>query len=318
MRISVILPTYRPGGIELAALSLKRQTFPVAEFEVVVADEHVIVRRERWEAALEGLTVKFADMSRSAFPRSSAPVAHNEAVKVASGELLVFLSDYALCEPDWLQRHWNVWKDSGKKKVCTAPFVYVLPPKEWLRVEPPIRIDAGYMDEHGLAYSIFSEPHTRDFGALPAQTFNFARREERWSGATVGWHDPKITMPTGCNVDWQFYYNKNESVPLEKFLDVNGADESFCGLHPYDDSALAVRLYHAGVRWKLDVGAVIRVVQIRQWMHYTKWDAPVTEPEKMFRRIATSIAMGGPHRTPNPFDLREERYKLAMGPKGGS
>lgn len=310
--MSVVLPTYRPGGIELAKRSLLQQTF--RDFEVIIADEHVLHRRARWESALlEGPSalrperLKFADMSRSAFPRSSAPVAHNEAARISSGELLVFLSDYALCAPDWLERHWRVWKESAKRFVCSAPFVYVTAPEEWLRVPPPIRVDAGFMEENGIAYSIFKDSEERDWDALPAQTRNFARPEDHWKTATVGWQDPKLTMRDGAPCDWQMYYNKNESVPLEKFLDVNGADESFCGLHPYDDAALALRLYASGVRWRVDHKATIQVVQVRQWMHYTKWDAPASEPEKLFRRITAAIAAGGSPRTPNPFDLRALR-----------
>lgn len=305
--ISVLLPTYRPGGVEMAVRSLGCQTF--RDFEVVIADEHWRARTGIWgtllkkEAKLSDRQIKFADMSRSLFPRSSAPIAHNEMIKKASGELCIFFSDYAMAQPDWLQNHWNIWKTGTP---CMGPFEFVMPSKEMLHVPTPIHVDSQWMADHGAEYSIFKDS-VFDFWNLPVQTSTLNNETGVWSEATSG-QDLKLEMHEGpC--DWTYYYNKNEAVPLEALLRINGADEQFNGLHPFDDHALALRLTAAGVRWRVSQSVKIRIVQVRHFMDFTKWDKPVADAAALFEGIRSYVQGTGDYRTPNPFDLRTEWRK---------
>lgn len=311
-KISVILPTYRPGGLELAAESLNAQTFK--DFEVIIADEHIASRRVLyWLQALPDLNLKFADMSRSVFPRSCAPIAHNECIKLAEGELCVYLSDYALCQPNWLETHWNIWEGSGKKFVAMGPFEFVMAPESWLKAKPPFKVtalsapsNAPLRSMEDLSFSIFDEPYNLDFNELPLQQGHIVRADgdKAWAAVSSS-QDPKLYMAEGP-VDRNFYYHKNEAVPTEALLEINGADESFVGLHPYDDAATSLRLHAIGVRWWLAHQAKIKIVQIRQWIDQTKWDAPVGQAAMQYKRVEAAVALGI-IRTPNPFDLRKER-----------
>lgn len=309
--ISVILPTYRPGGLEFALRTLRTQTFE--DFEVVIADEHIAARRDLWAHTLHEHDIAhvFADMSRSAWPRASAPIAHNEAARVASGELLIFLSDYAVAQPDWLETHWRVWTGCDRKYCAMGPFRFLMPPAEWLDVSLPIHVSREWMAENNAAYSIFKDPELAAdeaaLGELPAQVGTLANPTGVWAQAVSG-QDPKLTMPEGP-ISYSYYYNKNEAVPLKAFLDVNGADESFVGLHPYDDAVLALRLHKAGVRWWLAQSATINIVQVRHFMDAAKWDTGVSDAAKQFERVRAYIETTGDYRTPNDIDLCTERAK---------
>jgi hypothetical protein len=51
----------------------------------------------------------------------------------------------------------------------------------------------------------------------------------------------------GSDGDWNYWSFKNESVPLEALLELNGHDEEYDGAHSKTDAELAYRLREHGV-----------------------------------------------------------------------
>lgn len=93
MRISVITPSIRPRGLEVTFNTLQNQT--LKDFE--------------W-------------LPRLSIPGEKSDLCYqtNQALKESKGELLVFLQDYIVIEPDALQRMWDRYQESPKTG-WTAP-----------------------------------------------------------------------------------------------------------------------------------------------------------------------------------------------------
>ncbi len=99
--ISLLVPTYRPGGIDMLAGSLKGQE---GDFEVVIVDDHP-GRVERGEAAKhirdQGIPLAWYGTSRPANEKRKCGLANavNTGLEHCSGEFVVMLGDYVRIPP---------------------------------------------------------------------------------------------------------------------------------------------------------------------------------------------------------------------------
>jgi glycosyltransferase involved in cell wall biosynthesis len=124
--ISVITPTFnRRASLARLLDGLARQTFPADRFEVVVVDDGstdgtVEELRERVTA----FRLCVAEQ-----PHRGPAAARNLGVESARGELLLFLDDDVLPEPDLLEQHASMHQ-AGQRTVVIGP---MLPPVSWRR-----------------------------------------------------------------------------------------------------------------------------------------------------------------------------------------
>jgi hypothetical protein len=98
--ISVVIPTIRPGSLELAKQSLKRQTYD--DFEILVCApfdpewEDATWLPDRFEGGFWGLNR-----------------AYNALFRTAKGELIVTLQDFIWITPQALEKFWYAYQETG-------------------------------------------------------------------------------------------------------------------------------------------------------------------------------------------------------------
>ena len=276
-RISVCIVTTRPGGIDVLLTGLRNQEFD--DFEVVLVDAHYHRRREIVADyfAQARIALRHVPPRLQNFPLDSVPQYRNSAIAKASGELLVWLVDYSAVPSCWLKAHWDVYEQHEKEVAGMGAHWYVLPPPlvfdlPWyapMTMFPPnvqTGVTYGYDQKASLAfaddvqagrydacmYSIFAAPieSPEMLDGLKDDPYFFHA-------------DPKLTGRVFGKVYGNYFHAKNEAVPLEWAIRVNGFDEGFIA-HSYDDADFGLRVEHLGGMWALlDASSAVRIVNPR-------------------------------------------------------
>jgi glycosyltransferase involved in cell wall biosynthesis len=99
-RISVVCVTNRPGSVAFLREQLDKQTFQ--DFEVIVADDG--------QNAKINLYKQFKPRPRNHGDVWNFCKAHNDALNIAEGELIVFLQDFIHIQANGLERFWEVYE----------------------------------------------------------------------------------------------------------------------------------------------------------------------------------------------------------------
>lgn len=305
--ISVIAPTYRLG-LDVICDSLAAQTF--TDFEYVVPDAIFDRRHPLVAERLASYPFPIKHVRPSGGPElSNYCRSINDAIVQCSGELVVIVCDYNWFPPDCLAEHWRAYQESDKRTCfvrdnhCTA-----LPPlhpeftpygpdmeqfTEGRRAEIEAEINAG-ADRYAadleagkldrFMWSIFAEPLTNDaVMALP-----------------ITRSDVKQGRPA---IDYRHCSLKNEGIPLEAFLAVNGLDERMDGSHLYQDQEFALRVERAGFRWATLPGASTMIVNPRTVLSSKRLDRPMaSNGALMDQLLASGETLANPRR-----NLRAER-----------
>jgi glycosyltransferase involved in cell wall biosynthesis len=307
-RVSVIVPSYRDGGLDILCDSLAGQAF--RDFELVITDAIYDRRRPIVADRLASYDFPIKHISPTGGPAlSNYCRSINDAFAHASGELVVIQCDYTWMPPDCLAEHWRAYEESDKRTCflrdnhCTAlpplhpEFTPYGPDMEQFtegrraQIEAEINagadryaadLEAGKLDR--FMWSIFAEPLTQaTVDALP-----------------VTRSDVKQGRP---QIDYRHCSLKNEGIPLEAFLAVNGLDEDFDGSHLYQDQEFAWRVERAGYRWATTSGADVKIVNPRTVLSSKRLDRPMdTNGKLMYAKQAAGIVRVNEHR-----DLRVER-----------
>lgn len=96
-RVSVIIPHYRDlGGLDLCLKALARQTYPGADFEIIVADNN----SPEGEAAVAEVIAGRARLT--VVREKGAGPARNGGVALAQGDILAFTDSDCVPEAEWL------------------------------------------------------------------------------------------------------------------------------------------------------------------------------------------------------------------------
>ncbi len=314
MKVSVITPTYRNAGLDVLCESLAAQSF--RNFECIIIDA---IRSRRAPIIASKLAAYDFDIKHIA-PTGGPKLSNycrsiNDGIAVASGELVVIQTDYTWLPPDCLEKHWEAYAASNKRTCfvrdnhCTA-----LPPlhpefrgygpdmeqfTEGRRAEIENQINEGAAAyEHDLnsgaldrfMWSIFADPPTNEsVAALP-----------------ITRSDVKQGRPA---IDYRHCSLKNEGIPLEAFLAVNGLDERFDGSHLYQDQEFALRVERAGFTWATQPGGQALIVNPRSVLSSKRLERPMESNGQLMAALLNSGAIqANPHR-----NLRDEReWQLGM------
>ena len=113
MKISVVIPTFRLGGLDLLKWSLDQQSFSHDEFELVLVDGLHKWRQPvvaEWAKAVKYRIVHVPpepDENGAIFPRDCHPRCRNTGILYARGEVCVLCCDYIMATPYWLSLFWH-------------------------------------------------------------------------------------------------------------------------------------------------------------------------------------------------------------------
>lgn len=279
MRVSVIVVTVRPGGLDVLLTGLAHQEFE--DFEVVLVDGLYHRRRELVADKFAQARIRLVHTPPRLhnFPEDSCPQYRNAAIAKARGELLVWLCDYSFLPSVGLREHWGVWEAFGWTTAGMGAHRYVFPPEvsyklpeyaPMKRFTPSAESGAtyGYSESDAnlfaedvrqgvydtLMYSVFHPP-------LEAPEQIKSLRDDPYFFMA----DPKLRGIVGGIVPPTAFHAKNESVGMKDFLAVNGFDECWIG-HCYDDSDAGLRLSRVGAKWMLlDPAATVLIVNPRHF-----------------------------------------------------
>lgn len=280
MKISVVCPTYRVGGLDVLFEGLRGQTY--RNFELVLVDG-VPGRKDGFGLPIgyhlfNAVNCKVAFPDPNLFPVQSYCAYVNTGLRAASGDVCMLVGDYTWLPPDCLARH-AAFHDANP-----SPLEGYMGPARNV-AHPPVHPDfprysrdgihslgmyvedlyAGRLDRFG--YSIFAEPfHGVDARTLPSCP---------WLGSA----DPKLGMVSG-QVDRHMLHLKNESWKMSRIREVGGLNEDMDGQSYWQDSELADAL---GLTWTLDSKNVAQIVNPRALFPLPRRTRPEGDNERVWQ-----------------------------------
>lgn len=286
MRISVIVPIARLGGIDVLYDGLQRQTFK-GEWELILVDE--------WKNEREDVVWKMAQTHKIPIPvahikpdRRGLAHALNLGVLRAKGELICPLNDYHWPPPNWLERHWRVYEQSGGKWTCNG-FAYHHEPPELTSFPRP-----RYLKNH-ILYSIFEEPFCMEMlEKLPIiyeetlawmESFRWPLGSKRWIGDAYPQNEKLSLLEHQglyTSTGREYYNTLNNSIPRELLLRLNGYDETYDQSRAVLDIDMGLRAELLGHRFILDIQSIVHVMAHESidkrfghlWKKFFTWKKP--------------------------------------------
>lgn len=216
MKVSILCPIHRYGGLDVLFSGFELQTFSKSDYELVLCDKlfkHRADIVEDWSTKNDINVIHFEPQNKSDYHVHSSIL--NECLKMATGECSIVIGDYTFFEPYWIDRH---WQHHTHGVCCSAPqIIHGLPKlKENLK----------------QCYSVFAEPFSLEmFKLLP-----------------VFQMDMKSQIPAQ-EIDHRFWYNRNESFPTILGRAIGGWDESYDNMVGPSNKEFGLRLkYEMGCR----------------------------------------------------------------------
>lgn len=195
IKISILCPIHRWGGLDMLFAGLEHQIFPKTDYELILCDKLYETRNElvsRWAEENSINIVHFKPKNQSNYHVHSSVL--NECLKRAMGEYSIVIGDYSYFDPNWIDIHYQYNK--GGYCLSAPQMIYGLP-KLCSNLEQPFS-------------TFYEEFSTEMFKLLP----HFAM-------------DRKLNLPNGALIDFQGWYNRNESFPTVKAREIGGWDEGY-------------------------------------------------------------------------------------------
>ena len=266
--ISIILPTNRPGGLDVLCSTLAEQTYQ--DFELVIVDELRPFRRQTVPHRGKG-SWHIGPGCHHRWGNYMASL--RRGAELSRGDALLFLSDYTALHPETLATHANFHATHGPKDVMLGGIEYtsLLPlhpdfPRlyGWAKIghDPANYSDETYapwLDKkrrHEL-YEEFREAYERDLDAGVLQPFMASVFERPFAG----WKDTESIKVWQTNLRGppsQFLNLKNDSFKASLLKEIGGFDERADGTHGHQDSITHRQLAKVGAVFHPVAGAAVR------------------------------------------------------------
>ena len=267
--LSILLGTLRAGGLDVVFESLENQ--PYRDFEVVLVDGIYKYRKQFVEEKFKkySFPIKYAEPIDNPFPIDAICRYRNTELLLASGEIVLFASDYTFYTKDLLTNHANFHKEN-KNAGLTCPHLFKQLPKlnenfkgytynlDMSKNEISqycADLEAGKLDS--MMWSIFETPVDGNY-VIPSEP-------DPWKDNSF---DPKLRAssgPTHPSCVWTI----NDSCPRAAALSIGGFNEYLDGAHGWNDTEFAERLtVRAGVTWHCDPKNIAYIINPRSVSPY--------------------------------------------------
>lgn len=251
--VTVMVSTFRPGGLDITLAGMRDQTFQ--DFEVVIVD-HRYEKRHGDVLALAatyGILDKVIHVPehRRNGKWNTICSAWNTALAVARGKYVIFLQDYAYAGPGWIEEHLSCHlPDSARFVVC--PYTYTGMPKL-----APLKIsgfdfanqqakgDECLEQDAVIRGEVFDEMYIFEGGAFQSACVPSLEVSPALYGTDIRRSirpEPNVAIEDG------WVHLKNESVLRERMLAINGLDERLERGKGPADTDIAHRIRAAGVQ----------------------------------------------------------------------
>ena len=218
--------------------SIRQQIMPSEDFELIIVDDWISLRREELSGYVQALSVmnKYHLLTGYVPPKQTGISYHNSAafntgLALATGELVIFLVDFVWLPEDFLERHWRFYKEHPGYSLSVYVDRYKYPP-----------IVDGNL-------SIFDKWFDRDFAGTWFSDGNLIY-QERKGGALDREIGRGIYEMPGDKI-----YMLGDSVPLAVMKELNGWDERYDGGYGSNDLDVGLRANMAGWKFAADLAA---------------------------------------------------------------
>jgi GT2 family glycosyltransferase len=102
---SIVVPTFRrPAALRATLQPLLAQEYPREDFEVIVVDDD---SSQATVELIKQLADQAVEITLTAQKQGGAAKARNRGARLACGQVVLFVDDDILVEPDHLRRHWE-------------------------------------------------------------------------------------------------------------------------------------------------------------------------------------------------------------------
>ena len=299
--LSVVVPTFRMGGLDVLVDGLRGQEF--RDFELVLVDCVMAYRPDVFKGFTD-FPVRHVDPIRNPFPVASFCRCANTGLGHARGEVVVMVTDYTWLPPGCLARH-----AAFHRARPTVGHDVLLCPHEYASHPPPGALFPGYGRED-------IDDYVQDLRDGVLEGFGWSLSDSQFSGGARalppdlphGVHgsdhvprDPKLDMSPGF-VEPHFFHGKNASARKDLLIFTGGWNEAFDGGHGYQDTEFAWRLaYRAGAFFHLELEDPAVIVNPRHHFPWLRQERDVHGNEEIWRALEAQD-----YPEPGPFFPRQE------------
>lgn len=261
--VSVIMPAFRPGGLDITFCGLSNQT--CTDFEFILVDHRYEKRRQEVRELAKECCVNTIHIPEHRRNGKWAVVASawNTGFMLARGKLVLALPDYCYVHPTWIERHVDRHRD-GQRKIVLAPYTFLeLPPVlkkdgTWYAPPPP--------ETAGLLPPRVTDPPGHDFDEISIfeQPFNPMTIESLrpWPATTQCLRDSASAtdafVPKGMMIHF-----RNESLPRDLLWSMNGLDENLDRGKSHIDTEFGRRFEMLGLPMEVDPDNRIFIINPR-------------------------------------------------------
>lgn len=291
--VTVLVPTYRLGGIDCLVKSITRQTYPKDRMQVVLVDA---LADRRWKPVRDywrdhGLgSVDLYHLEVPDFDwRQSYARSFNTGLREATGEIVIVWPDYTLAPPLCVENHVLLLRRGGMRCASLGIVRYAWTPLEAMAIGFQPVADLG--SYRNLVESLPSDSPfwTSLFLDDPEELH---RANLLMVGAPAG-NDSRLGRLNGPTTFIDAVL-KNEAYPRAALLEAGGADEAFDARPDYVDTDLALRVEQQKVVLVLDKGNEVIVPTPHALLPTLGWSGTKEDAHARFHARWEAACRGEP------------------------
>ena len=295
-RISVLMTTFRFGGMDIFLSSLAKQTFE-EPWEIVLVDELYEERKEAVSTYARSLDLEEKLKHLPAPDAREGTVSNysrslNEGLVHCDGECILFEMDFTMLETTLLERLWNLHK--------------AFPASVISGLAHPITTHPDIVDPEG-PITLFDVPFTE----LDLEKWTVVRDDRFRQGLGIVQMMMLALLDDQGLYEYGYTVSPNYLVSTDALLDINGWDEAFDeGGHGFDDMDLMTRLKHsADALFLIDTHQGSNAYCMEHPWSKMPEENPNPNRERHIRRAAAIAARDEVPWTENDRNLREARIR---------
>ena len=298
VKVSVILPTYRIGGLDISLPSLGNQTFK--DYEVILVDalysrrKHIVAQY----AKEKGVPLIHIPPKKDTVPLHAPNNFENTGLLHSKGELIIVFGDYQGAPRNWIQRHWDMHREHKRTIIMGSLDIYD---------HPPLKEGINEILEPSTYYAFLEHNYCPSINdKVMITVFKEEFKPESLKKLRLLIPDARGTFSRPAGRTWVIL--KNDSAPAELFEDLNGLDEGLDFGSGYQDTDFAFRALKTGYGIFFDAPNKVFQINHRTIVPPLKrlWNSKENEA-RLFRKMRLIEEGKAPLFAPNDFNLKEGR-----------